>query len=107
MKGNEISSSSTRRNDNLITHTSNTHSYSSGNDGNESTLGVNAHFNPHTQLDPLQGMGGPMTRSRTKKVQESLATLIKETQTNEEMRVNDFDSYFVNFLNIIINGSHV
>ena len=107
MKGNEVSSPSTRRNDSLITHTSDTHSHSSGNDGNDPTLGGNVHFRQRTQLDPLQGMGGPMTRSRTKKMQESLATLIKETQTKEEMRINDFDSYFVNFLSIIVNGSHV
>ena len=60
-------SPSIRRNRDFITDTSDTHSHSSENGRNDSTLGENAHFNTHTQLDPLQGMGGSMTRSITKK----------------------------------------
>ena len=107
MKGNEVSSPSTRRNDSPITHTNDTHSHSRGNGRNDPTLGENIHFKQHTQLDPLQSIGGPMTRSRTKKMQASLATLIEETRTKEEMKIKDFDSYFVNFLSVIIYGPHV
>ena len=33
--------------------------------------------------DPLQGIGGPMTRSRAKKMQESLCGIVEEIQKKE------------------------
>ena len=105
--GNDTSNSNIRRNEDSNIHTSDTQSHSSGNEGNDITLGGNGHFKQHPRLDPLQDISGPITRLRAKKMKEALATLIQATRAKEEMKLQDFSSYFVNILIVNVNGPNV
>ena len=79
----------------------------STNEGNDITLGGNAHFKQRPRFDPLQDIFGPKIRLRAKKMKEALVTLIQTTQVKKELKLQDFSSYVVNVLIADINGPYV
>ena len=67
----------------------------------------NGHFKHSPRLDPLRDISGPITRSRAKKMKKALATLIQTSRAKEEVKIQEFSSYFVNVLFVNINGPNV
>ena len=51
--------------------------------------------------DPLHGIGGSMTRSRTRKMQQALNKLIEEVQGQESLKISDVDLEAVYVLSIV------
>ena len=64
-------------------------------------------FGPNSTMqpqDPLCDISGPITRSRAKRIKESLATLIQATWAKEELKLNEYSPYFVNVLIVNVIG---
>ena len=53
---------------------------------------------PTQAWDPLQGIGGPMTRSKTKRMKEALHGLILEVHNGES---KDMQPTYVNLLQVL------
>ena len=51
--------------------------------------------------DPLQGIGGPMTRARTKKMQQALTQFIEEVLVQDSLKISDVEDKPVHVLSII------
>lgn len=57
-----------------------------------------------TGSDLLQGIHGPMTRSRAKKINEALHGLIKEVGTRERAKLDNYNPKMINVLTVVIDG---
>ena len=65
-----------------------------------STLDHHQINSPAWRKDPLIGLGGPMTRSRAKKMKEALHGLVRSIQQSTKPRVEDKPN-FVTLLKVL------